>query len=200
MARIGIFPGTFDPVHQGHIAFSLRALREAQLELVALLPEASPRRKQQVTSLDHRYNMLEKALIGQTQLTVRKVQSTQFTVAETLPELHALFPQQELCLLLGSDVVQGLRHWPGLADLAASLEFVVGLRAEHTQSDIEQQLRRLARETGIPLRFVLVQAPHAHLASSQIRSQLSPQGLFEPVAEYIQRHGLYTDNVPAAQL
>jgi nicotinate-nucleotide adenylyltransferase len=193
MARIGIFPGTFDPVHQGHIAFSLRALEEARLDQVALVPEAAPRRKQQVTALDHRYNMLEKALVNQTQLIVGRVHSRQFTVAETLPELHALFPQDELSLLLGSDIVSGLRHWQGLADLAEQMEFIVGLRVEHTQSDIEQDLRRLMRETGIRLRFVLVQAPHAHIASSRIRTQSGGQGLLAPVADYIQRHQLYAD-------
>jgi nicotinate-nucleotide adenylyltransferase len=194
MGRVGIFPGTFDPVHQGHIAFSLRALEEARLDQVTLLPEATPRRKQQVTALDHRYNMLEEALAGQTRLTVGRVHSRQFTVAETLPELHALFPQEELSLLLGSDVVNGLRHWRGLADLAEQMEFIVGLRAEHAQSDIEQELRRLIRETGIRLRFVLVQAPHAHIASSRIRIQPDGQGLLAPVADYIQRHRLYADN------
>src|SRR5437868_3133041 len=106
MARIGIFPGTFDPVHKGHIAFCLSAAARANLDSVILLPEAEPRRKQPRATFAHRWNMIQEAVADYAQIDARTLPSRQFTVAETLPELRALFPGMQLVLLAGSDVAQ----------------------------------------------------------------------------------------------
>ena len=59
--RVGIYPGAFDPVHKGHIAFALAAITAHQLDKVFFLPEPSPRHKQGVKALDHRVEMVRLA-------------------------------------------------------------------------------------------------------------------------------------------
>jgi nicotinate-nucleotide adenylyltransferase len=60
--RIGIYSGTFDPVHSGHISFALQSLKAAKLDKVYFLPERRPRNKQQVEHFGHRVAMLKRAI------------------------------------------------------------------------------------------------------------------------------------------
>ncbi|HSW98998.1 MAG TPA: nicotinate-nicotinamide nucleotide adenylyltransferase [Candidatus Saccharimonadales bacterium] len=184
MARVGIFPGTFDPVHEGHIAFALQALQAAGLDRVVLVPEPWPRGKQ-CTALAHRAAMLELAVAAHPQLSVLRATSRQFTVARTLPELQASFPQDKLALLLGSDVLRGLARWPGLAALLAQMELVAGLRASDTVTQADTLLRSLAGA-----RFTIIESPHPHATSSVVRQGAHRQAM-EPVAGYILQNQLY---------
>src|SRR5688500_13565413 len=113
--RIGIFPGTFDPVHQGHVAFCLEALRVCKLDEVLLLPERVPREKQNVADFSRRRSLLQDAVSARPALHVMVLNSDQFTVKETLPELQRKLGDAELTLLVGSDVVRTfLYRWEGL--------------------------------------------------------------------------------------
>lgn len=197
MARIGIFSGTFDPVHHGHVAFCKVALAEAALDTVLFLPEPEPRRKVQCATLAHRTTMLELALQNEPQLQVLQLASRRFTVAETLPELRRHFPQDELFLLLGSDVVQSFREgWPDVATLLQDMSLIIGLRAGDSRAGVAQALVTLQQQLpSVTVRATIVSSPHAAAASSGIRERGS---LGEPihhlapaVAAYIATHQLY---------
>jgi cytidyltransferase-like protein len=56
MKHIGIYPGSFDPVHEGHFAFAKAALETGRLDTVIFLPEMKPRGKPQVTPSNHSYS------------------------------------------------------------------------------------------------------------------------------------------------
>src|SRR5258706_15577528 len=102
--HIGIYSGTFDPVHPGHVAFALETLQTCKLDEVIFLPEQTPRDKQAVTDLSHRIALLERALADEPNMRVLKLRSPQFTVADTLPEIYAALKDTQLTLLVGSDV------------------------------------------------------------------------------------------------
>ena len=57
--RVGILSGSFDPVHKGHIAFAIDAMKQAKLDEVYFLPEVKPRRKPGVSHVSHRIAMLQ---------------------------------------------------------------------------------------------------------------------------------------------
>lgn len=191
MLRVGIYSGTFDPVHRGHISFALRALEVAELDRVVFIPEAEPRRKSAVTPFRDRLRMLELATAGQGGLSVIGLKSKQFTVQATLPELRALFPNAQLFFMLGSDVVATFKDsWPedDLVDFLHEMPLVVGLRGGATEAVIQEQLKSLpTRATCISLN-----APHPAVSSSQVR-QDPPLGKDVPteVARYITEHKLY---------
>jgi nicotinate-nucleotide adenylyltransferase len=186
MARVGIFSGAFDPVHQGHIAFCLSALPAAGLDRVVLLPEAEPRGKH-CTPIEHRVAMLELAVAAHPELSVMQAESRQFIVAKTLPELRAAFPKDELYLLLGSDVAHGLAHWPALSALLDEMHLVVGLR----RADTSEQATALL--TDIPgARYIVADSPLPHAASSAIREGTTGPELMPVVATYITQHQLYS--------
>jgi nicotinate-nucleotide adenylyltransferase len=169
--RIGIYPGTFDPVHPGHISFAQEALRACQLDEIALLPERLPRGKQHVTGLAQRVRLLTEATAATPGVRIVQLQSAQFTVSETLPELRQLFPHAELTLLVGSDVARTfLYRWPGLKILLASMQLAIGLRAHDTPEEMAGIIQELEQQYSITVPYTLIHTPHAHLASSHFRN------------------------------
>lgn len=187
--KVGVFSGTFDPVHSGHVAFCLEAKRVCGLDRVVLLPEQNPRGKENVTSLEHRIAMLELATKDYPDLEVLTLNSSRFTVEETLPELRRLFPDDELTLLLGSDVVNALAGgWPGIKDLCKKMKLVIGLRHGATKEAVDQTMEHLQHELGIAIDYRCIESPEAQAASTKLRGveHSDPR-----VAAYIAKHKLY---------
>lgn len=184
---IGIYAGTFDPVHSGHIAFALAASKACSLDKIVFLPEEQPRAKRRVTALSHRQALLEKAVQAYPNLYVTNVASPQFTVRETLPELRERFGDANLTLLVGSDVARGVSQWPNADKLFGDVRLAVGMRSEDLDTEIQTRLQAIA----IPIRATFVKTNFATIASSQIRSGDSAH--FNPeVAHYADTHALYT--------
>jgi nicotinate (nicotinamide) nucleotide adenylyltransferase len=169
--RIGIFSGTFDPVHHGHIAFCLEALRVCSLDEVILLPERLPRSKRFVTPLPRRAALLEKSVEPLARLSVAILDSDQFTVGQTLPELRHMFGDAELILLIGSDVVGTfLYRWEGLEELFKGTELAVGIRQGDTKQKITATLVQIEDKYKVTVRYTLIKSPYPAATSSQIRA------------------------------
>src|SRR4051812_33685276 len=128
MPRIGIYAGTFDPVHAGHVTFALQAMEAAGLDKVYFLPERRPRNKQHVEHFGHRVAMLKRAAQPHPQFEVLELVDVSFSVERTLPKLRQQFADDELVFLFGSDVVVSLQSWPKSELLLKDNELVIGLR------------------------------------------------------------------------
>jgi len=184
MPRVGIFAGTFDPVHDGHIAFALAA-QETGLNRIILLPEREPREKVGVTNFDHRLAMLRLASSKYSQLDVMKLEDRQFTATTTLPKLQKLFGS-ELSLLIGSDVVGTFAfRWPGLTQILEQMRLVVALRQVDDRHEIETLLRQ------VKARFILMESPTNWAASSEVRAKGAGELLDPAVLDYITSQRLY---------
>ena len=164
MARIGIYPGSFDPVHEGHLAFAREAQIICQLDTVVFLVEEKPRNKPQASPVEQRLEKLEAALAG-TLFTVAKMSGNQFTTEQTLPEIKNLYGDSLLTLLIGSDVAQSLSSWSGLDKLLSTFEFAVGMRQGQSENSVRETLM------GLGVRFKLINTPLSHLSSTTIRNQ-----------------------------
>lgn len=186
--RIGIYPGTFDPVHAGHVAFARAALSDCQLDEVIFLPEKQPRGKQNVTDISHRIALLQKVAEDTPRLSVATPPSSQFTVRQTLPEIRALFKNAELALLVGSDVVHSFPYWPDFEVLAREISLVIGMRDGNSRQEVEGMLQTIAQ----PLEYTLVETNFSDLASSRVRNGAAA-GLSASVDEYVNKHALYSD-------
>ncbi len=185
--RIGIFSGTFDPIHRGHVAFALAALKQCALDKVVFLPERSPRGKIGVSDFAHRLHMVKLAVKPHRKLSVLALDDLQFTVAETFAKLKERYAGATLVFLLGSDVVRtfGFR-WPGLQTLLAEAEFAISPRAGESESDLAMFLSSL----GEPVTATFVHGPHAHLSATEVR-QGNLQGIEPHIRDYIEQMGLY---------
>jgi nicotinate-nucleotide adenylyltransferase len=192
-SRIGIYAGTFDPVHGGHVAFALQALAAARLDEVYFLPERQPRGKQDVEHFGHRVGMLERALKPHPQLKVLEMVDTKFSVKRTLPQLQQRFKGGRLVFLFGSDIVPGLADWPHAEQLLKGNELVIGIRSR----DRRRKLRGII-ETWQPRpeAVFLFDSHAAAVSSGKVRAALrlrkkSTPGLLKSVERYSDRHWLY---------
>jgi len=156
--HIGIYAGTFDPVHAGHIAFAREAERRASLSKVLFVPEAAPRSKANVTPLASRVQQLHAA-----GCEVYQAGQPQFTIAATLSELCARYPQAQLSFLMGSDVALGLSAWPDIQQLTSNHQLIIGMRSTDNQHEVVAVLSQLGAH------YTIVTTPHAHVSSRQLR-------------------------------
>ncbi|MFZ1324063.1 MAG: adenylyltransferase/cytidyltransferase family protein [Candidatus Saccharimonadales bacterium] len=189
--KIGIYSGTFDPVHKGHITFALEAAKQAGVEIVYFLPDLVPHRKEGVTHYAHRTAMLKLALRPYPALRVLELADKQFTITRTLPKLKRLFPHDELHLLMGTDVLQSLRegHWPHAERLLAEVRLVVGVRAQADLRRAQQilatiQPHGLAIETGRP-------AASSRAIRNALQDGKTHHELLESIKKYITENWLY---------
>ncbi len=112
---IGIFGGTFDPIHCGHLRTAFELWQELRLAEVRLLPAGTPPHRDQLyASAEVRLKMVRAAVAAQPYFVVddREVRRTgpSYSV-DTLTELRREFPERSLCLLLGMDAFLGMPNW-----------------------------------------------------------------------------------------
>lgn len=190
--RIGIYAGTFDPVHAGHVAFALQSMQHAKLDELYFMPERRPRRKQNVEHFAHRVAMLKRASRPYTKFGVIELVDINFTVERTLPKLQQRFKGSRLVFLQGSDDVKWLPHWPNADRLIAASELVVGVRAGDSIEDVKQTIASWPLQ---PQDLTVFESYAADVSSQLVRDGLrqrqSPRGLLESVARYSSRHWLY---------
>lgn len=204
MAKIGIYSGTFDPVHAGHLSFALRATEEAGLEKVYFLPERSPRRKEGVTHYAHRLAMLEIAIQSHERLDTLDLPDKRFTVGRTLPRLKSIFYGNDLSLLVGTDVAELLLlddptiAWPGYDILLNTVDLVVGVRQPDRVEHYSKALDKLPCST----RLILTDE-YDH-SSKSIRSSITAgedaNGLLIELVDYVRQNWLYsTDSISSLE-
>ena len=198
MGRIGIYSGTFDPIHVGHVEFALTALKECALDKVIFLTESSPREKTTVSSSSDREAMIQIAISGNSKLGILSLSDKQFSVKDTLPQLQLLYPGSALVFLMGSDLARTFTYrWEGLDILLRSVELAIGLRAQDTAKDVSDILEALAKEYKIAPRYTNIPSPRVHLASTNIRQGTHDITDVDPnVADYIVQKGLYEGSSP----
>ncbi len=195
--RLGLFGGSFDPIHNGHILPVLAALELLELEVVHYLPTACPPHKPQGAKAPAlaRNTMVELALLPHRQLVVSDAEldlaGTSYTI-DTVEVYRERFPHAELHLLLGVDSFNDLPGWRRFGDLVRLVRFVVLARPG------ERELRPevcAAVERGQG--HVLVRHRSVDVSSSDIRRRLArgetvdAKAIPAPVLEYCVKYGLY---------
>ncbi len=120
--RLGIFGGTFDPVHCGHLLLAECAREQCRLDQVLFLPAAMPPHKQgqDITPAEMRLEMLELATGGNPAILVSRIEAERGGVSytvDTLRQLAAEDPARELFLLLGADSLADLPNWREPAEI-----------------------------------------------------------------------------------
>lgn len=132
MQPIGLFGGTFDPIHYGHLRTAFELWQALRLTEVRFLPTGSPpHREQPLASAELRLAMVRAAVAGEPAFVVddREVRRSGISYSvDTLTELRAEFPRRSLCLLLGMDAFLGLPNWHRWRELFELAHVVVAHR------------------------------------------------------------------------
>jgi nicotinate-nucleotide adenylyltransferase len=196
--RLGIYGGTFDPVHYAHLLAAERCREQCRLDELWFIPAAVPPHKpaRSISPGEARAEMLEVAIAGHPHFKVDRRDleraGLSYTV-DTLAEIRAEDPMRELFLLLGADSVADFGTWReperilGLATLMA----VNRGRERADMRGFEERFGAAARE-GV----LQVEMPAVDLAATDLRERvrdgrsiryMTPRG----VEAYIVQHGLY---------
>jgi nicotinate-nucleotide adenylyltransferase len=190
--RIGIYAGTFDPVHAGHISFALQSLAAANLDVIYFVPERRPRDKRHIEHFAHRVAMIKRAIKPHSKFAVLELVDVNFSVERTLPKLHEQFPGSELVFLFGSDIVPGLASWPHVDQLLNGHELVIGLRNQDRRPKLHNIIEAWPSQ---PKAVTMFPSYAPRVSSGQVREALRArqpvEGLLASVERYSDHHWLY---------
>lgn len=206
MTRLGIFGGTFDPVHLGHLLLAESCRESAQLDEVWFVPAGTPPHKQRrsLTPARFRLEMLELAVAGHPQFKVCRLEvdrgGVSYTV-DTLSQIRQMHPDAELFLLLGADSLEELHTWRE-ADIICQVALpLVACRPNHQPVLHESLLAKIGQERWEAIRRHFVPMPLIEISSTEIRRRVAEGKSIRyrvprPVEEYIRSHGLYQTKDP----
>ena len=203
--RIGVYGGSFDPVHLGHLLLAECCREQAGLDRVLFVPAATQPHKQDRRLADpqHRIDMLRLATGGHPAFDVATLEidrgGVSYTV-DTLASLRAAHPDDELCLLLGPDALAGLPTWREprrIADLATlvavereTLDDLSAAAAAAGLSDLlgaERLATLLDRRVRMPAIGIRASDLRAAVAAGRSIRYRTPRA----VEAFIATHGLY---------
>jgi nicotinate-nucleotide adenylyltransferase len=197
--RLGLFGGTFDPVHLGHLLLAERCREECRLDQVWFIPAGTPPHKanDSITPGDKRAEMLEFAIAGHPQFSVNRMelarQGRSFTV-DTLRQLHHEDASRELFFLIGADSLADLPLWRDPAGIAELATIVAVNRGDRPLPNLEGLQRQLG--PAVCNRIQIVTMPGIDLSATDIRRRVREGKSIRfmtprPCEVYIQQHGLY---------
>ncbi len=217
--RVGIFGGTFNPIHLAHLR-SAEEVREAQrLDRVLFIPSAKPPHKPQdgLVSTPHRLAMVKLAIAGNRRFRVSTIEIDRGGRSYSVDTVHALraqLPRAQFSFILGIDAFREIATWKDYRSLFALCDLVVTSRPPHAapltaaalpvavrpEFCYRTSIKALEHCTGHRIFFQRVSG--LDISASGIRRRLG-RGLSvrylvpAAVERYITRHRLYARRVPA---
>ena len=203
-ARLGIFGGSFDPVHRGHLHVARSAREHAGLTELVFVPAARPPHKPGVrlASGEHRVGMLELALqeLGFGRVSAieleREGPSFTFDTVALLPAELGLSEDVPITLVIGADNLRGLERWRSVEELLERVDPLIVARGEDSRARLRELAVKVSAAAYAKLERGLLLLPTVEIAATELRERLAagtdcsaelPSG----VAEYVSAHGVY---------
>ena len=198
MKKIGVFGGTFDPVHNGHISKAEEAFVKLKLDQVLWVIAGDPWMKstEQLSHSRHRLKMVKIAIEGKANMQLSDMEVSRkgptYTV-DTLKDLKRRNPQDELTLLIGSDLIEEFDQWK-------SNELILSLAklAIFTRTDSRKEINEILGLSKIgDHRTEILSGPKIDISSTLVRETISHKlsvSKYVPksVEKYIMQNKLYS--------
>jgi len=198
--KIGVFGGTFDPVHNGHIALAKQALSECKLDSLIVVPANEQPFKSGTKTApgEHRYNMLKLAFDNEDKVVISDIELAKGDVSytiDTLSEIKKLYNGAEILFIIGIDAFLSIELWKNAEKLLSEYSFIVGSRPGYKESELDEVILRLEKAyktnvTRISNEQILVSSTgiKACMKTDCYQGGNSPPG----VERYITANGLYS--------
>jgi len=199
--KVGVFGGSFNPVHHAHLAVAEAARKTFSLDRVLFVPAAVPphKRREKLASDRDRLAMLRLALEGREAFEADDLElrrgGVSYTV-DTIEELRRRFPPgTEFFFILGSDSLPILPQWKEVHQLLAAVRFAVYPRKGFASSILDGLAGRFSEEEIQSLRSGFLDLPPVDISATEVRERLRRGEAVDhlvprPVAEYLRTHGL----------
>lgn len=187
MGNVLIFGGTFDPPHKGHRHLLEEAIKQKEFDRILLIPAYLPPHKSHIPSLsfEKRAGVLEDWFGDLKGLEISDIEQKRggksYTI-DTIEEIQAEYPEDNLHLLMGTDMFLSFDQWVRFQDLLRQVVLVVGSREIGDREQLEQQKNRLEKQYACK-GIILCSMEAVACASSSIRA--AGDGLAERVLAYI---------------
>ena len=185
--KIGIYGGSFNPVHNGHLNVAEWVLEKTDLDKIIWVPLYKPYHKDLTDLIEpfHRYNMLKLALEGMERYGISTIEIDAQVISytlDTLLKLKEVYPEDELYEIIGGDSAETFHLWKDYEKILANAKVLVYARKGH--------------EVKIMENMELIDAPYMDISSTMIRDKLEEGediSNFVPkaVEEYIKVNNLY---------
>lgn len=199
MEKIGVFGGTFNPIHKGHLHLAEGYCNALELDKVLFVPTCIPPHKE-VDDLLPASNRLEMCALATQDLLKMAVSDVEirrggksYTV-DTLRELAQMYPDDRLYFLMGADMFLTIEEWNGFDEIARTAVLCTASRHEGELPSLKEHARKLEQKYGAVCHIEAI--PVLDISSTQVRDALADGGdvhalVPDAVRDYIYQNGLY---------
>lgn len=202
MMDIGIFGGSFNPIHIGHLIVAEEVFQQRNLSKILFIPTGISPHKESGGLIDsfHRYEMVKQAIGDNKHFEVSDIEikrpGKSYTI-DTIKILRETYgPEHNLFLILGTDMINEINTWKDIETLSGMCHFIVVNRFPITLNSEMIKKSAISGEKKAEIEKLMVQIPSLDISSTEIRKKLS-KGLSikylvpERVENYIRTHSLY---------
>lgn len=200
MTKVGIFGGSFDPIHYGHVYLAIKAKEELDLDRVIFIPAKLQPFKLDRTPADGmmRVEMIEASISHYDGATVSMYELNKDEISYTYNTLEyfqkELGEDAKLYFITGTDSLLTLDTWYMADEMLRKYNFIVGSRPGYKEAELEAKIAEITEKYGCEV--IKIHNNQVDVSSSEIRERVknsqSLDGLVNPKVErYINEHGLY---------
>lgn len=200
MNKIGIYGGSFDPIHLGHIQLALQAKKELHLDNVLFVPTKRQPFKldKKVTAEEHRVNMLIQALRGQKGLKISYIELENNEISYTINTLKRIKTfynsDTKFFFILGIDSFLTIESWYNSKQLLSDYNFAIGNRPGYKENELKSCISRIRQVYNTNI--ILLNNKELPISSTNIKANVK-KGIQiknlvpEAVERYIYENSLY---------
>ncbi len=199
--RLGLFGGTFDPVHLGHLILAEITLEKMGLDQICFLPSGSPphKQKEEISSEKARTEMLEFAIAGDNRFSINRMEFERegptYTY-ETVKILKEENPEDEFFFIIGADSLKDFPRWKHPERIVEKATIVAVNRGLLSQDEMQELKSKLPED--LMNHVEIISMPGIDLSSTEIRNRVKEGKSIRymvphAVDAYIHQHKLYQD-------
>lgn len=179
--KLGIYMGSFNPVHKGHLKVVNYLLDNSIIDKVLIVPTLSYWNKTNLVCIKHRINMLK--LFENKNIIIDTKHNNLIYTIDLVKEIEKLYPSDELFIIIGSDNIVDFDKWKDYKELLKYKIIVMN----RDNMDVNPYVDKLGNENFI----ILNNFPFIKASSSEIRNNLNNKYLDNKVLDYIKENHLY---------
>lgn len=198
MKKYGIFGGSFNPIHYGHLMICEYIKEEMGLDKVIFIPTGNPPHKEIDVSAEDRYQMVKLAIASNSDFEISDIETTRVKLSytvDTIKELKKTYKEEKLYFLIGLDSLFQLKTWKKIKDLSREIEFVVAQRPGYLdEENIKREIEFLRESYGT--KITLIKTPLYEISSTDLRQRIKEDKSLrylipEKVIDYIKESDFY---------